>query len=38
VLCVGDPVHAWSASKPVNDFLERLKIVGGLTGKKRALR
>jgi flavorubredoxin len=34
LLCVGSPVHAWSASKPVNEFLERLKSVGGLTGKK----
>jgi flavorubredoxin len=34
LLCVGSPVHAWSVSKPVNEFLERLKSVGGLTGKK----
>ena len=34
LLCVGSPVHAWSASKPVKEFLERLKSVEGLTGKK----
>jgi flavorubredoxin len=34
LLCVGGPVHAWSVSKPVNEFFERLKSVGGLTGKK----
>jgi flavorubredoxin len=34
LLCVGGPVHAWSASKPVKEFLERLKSVKGLSGKK----
>lgn len=34
LLCVGSPVHAWSASKPVKEFLERLKSIEGLTGKK----
>jgi flavodoxin len=34
LLCVGSPVHVWSASKPVKEFLERLKSIKGLTGKK----
>jgi flavorubredoxin len=34
LLCVGSPVHAWSASKPMKEFLERLKSVEGLAGKK----
>jgi flavodoxin len=34
LLVVGSPVHAWSASKPVKEFLERLKSVEGLSGKK----
>jgi flavodoxin len=34
LLCVGSPVHAWGVSKPVKEFLERLKNVKGLTGKK----
>ena len=34
LLCVGSPVQAWSASKPVKEFLERLKSVDGLRGKK----
>lgn len=34
LLCVGAPVHAWNASKPVKEFLERLKSVEGLAGKK----
>jgi flavorubredoxin len=34
LLCVGAPVHAWNASKPMKEFLERLKSVEGLTGKK----
>jgi len=34
LLCVGSPVHAWDASKPVKEFLERLKSVDGLSGKK----
>lgn len=34
LLCVGSPVHAWNASKPVKEFLERLKSVDGLSGKK----
>ena len=34
LLCVGGPVHAWNVSKPVKEFLERLKSVEGLTGKK----
>jgi flavorubredoxin len=34
LLCVGAPVHAWNASKPVKEFLDRLKNVDGLAGKK----
>jgi flavorubredoxin len=34
LLCVGGPVHAWNASKPVKEFLERLKSVEGLSRKK----
>ena len=34
LLCVGSPVHGWSPSKPVKEFLERLKSAEGLTGKK----
>jgi multimeric flavodoxin WrbA len=34
LLCVGSPVHAWSVSKPVKEFLERLKSIKGLAGKK----
>jgi flavorubredoxin len=34
LLCVGSPVHGWSASKPVKEFLEHLKSVEGLSGKK----
>jgi flavorubredoxin len=34
LLIVGSPVHAWSASKPVKEFLEHLKSVEGLAHKK----
>jgi flavodoxin len=34
LLVVGGPVHAWSVSKPIKAFLERLKSVEGLSGKK----
>jgi flavorubredoxin len=34
LLCVGSPVHAWGASKPMKEFLERLKGVKSLSGKK----
>ena len=34
LLVVGSPVHAWSASKPIKAFLERLKSAEGLSGKK----
>lgn len=34
LLCVGSPVQAWSVSKPVNQFLDRLKSEKGLSGKK----
>ena len=34
LLVVGGPVHAWSATKPIKTFLERLKTVEGLSGKK----
>jgi flavodoxin len=34
LLCVGSPVHAWGASKPVKEFLERLKKAKDLSGKK----
>jgi flavorubredoxin len=33
LLCVGSPTQAWNASKPIQEFLERLKTEG-LTGKK----
>jgi flavorubredoxin len=34
LLCVGSPVHAWHTSKPISGFLERLKTVRGISGKK----
>jgi flavorubredoxin len=34
LLCVGSPVQAWSVSRPVKAFLDRLKSVKGLSGKK----
>jgi flavodoxin len=34
LLCVGSPVHGWNASKPVKEFLERLRSVKGLGSKK----
>jgi flavodoxin len=34
LLVVGGPVHAWSATKPIKAFLERLKTVENLSGKK----
>ena len=34
LLCIGSPTHAWNASDPVKEFLERLKSVKGLSGKK----
>jgi flavodoxin len=34
LLVVGGPVHAWNASKPIKEFLDRLKSVEGLSGKK----
>ncbi len=34
LLCVGSPVQGWGPSKPVKEFLERLKSVDGLRGKK----
>lgn len=34
LLCVGSPVHGWNASKPVREFLERLKSVPDFSGKK----
>jgi flavodoxin len=34
LLCVGCPVHKWGVSKPMKEFLERLKGVKGLSGKK----
>ena len=34
LLVVGGPVHAWSATKPIKAFLERLKTVKDLGGKK----
>ena len=34
LLCVGSPVHGWNAAKPVREFLERLKSLQGLSGKK----
>lgn len=34
LLCVGSPTHAWNASKSMKEFLDRLKSVEGLKGKK----
>ncbi len=34
LLAFGSPIHAWNISKPMKDFLERLKTVDSLTGKK----
>jgi flavorubredoxin len=34
LLCVASPTQAWNAAKPVKEFLERLKSVQGLSGKK----
>ncbi len=34
LLIVGSPVHAWNVSKPIKEFLERLKNVQELAGKK----
>jgi flavodoxin len=34
LLCVGSPVQAWSPAKPIKEFLDRLKTVEGLKGKK----
>ena len=34
LLIVGGPVHAWGATQPIKTFLERLKTVKGLGGKK----
>ncbi len=34
LLVVGGPVHAWNVTKPIKAFLERLKTVEGLSGKK----
>ncbi len=34
LLCVGSPVHGWSPSKPIKEFLEHLQSVSGLGGKK----
>ena len=34
LLCIGSPVQAWNMAKPVKEFVERLKSVEGLKGKK----
>jgi flavodoxin len=34
LLCVGSPTQAWNAARPVKEFLEHLKSVQGLSGKK----
>jgi flavodoxin len=34
LLVMGSPTQAWSASKPMKAFLEHLKSVEGLSGKK----
>jgi len=34
LLAVGGPVHAFGVSKPIKEFLERLKSIEGLSGKK----
>jgi flavorubredoxin len=34
LLVIGGPVHGWNVSKPIKEFLERLKSMEGLSGKK----
>jgi flavodoxin len=34
LLVIGSPVHGWNASPPIEEFLEVLKNVDGLSGKK----
>jgi flavodoxin len=34
LLAVGGPVHAWNVTNPIKTFLDRLKNVEGLNGKK----
>jgi flavodoxin len=34
LLVVGGPVHAWNVTKPIKAFLEHLRTVDGLSGKK----
>lgn len=34
LFAVGSPVHAWNMTKPMKEFMERLKAVDGLKGKK----
>jgi len=34
LLCVGSPTHAWNASKPTKEFLERLQKFENLDRKK----
>jgi flavorubredoxin len=34
LLCVGSPTQGWNSTKPVQEFLERLKSLNSLTGKK----
>jgi flavodoxin len=34
LLAVGGPVHAWNMTKPIKAFLDRLKTIEGLSGKK----
>lgn len=34
LLVVGGPVHAWNITKPIKEFLDHLKTVQGMRGKK----
>ena len=34
LLCVGSPTHAWNASKPMKEFLDRLNSAEGVKDKK----
>ena len=34
LLCVGSPTHGWNASKPTKEFLEQLKTIESIRGKK----
>lgn len=34
LLCVGSPIQAWNISKPIREFIDHLKSVNNLKGKK----